>query len=61
MTETLMHSTCSHDRSDVLYAGKLVHNFSVAPYIEDGNSKAMQPSHTYQCLRCKENVTVSAR
>ena len=54
-----MKNACSHDYRDIRYIGKLVNNFSVAPYIQDGNAKAMQHGLTYQCLKCKDSISIA--
>jgi hypothetical protein len=60
MKDVLMKNPCSDDYRDIRYTGKLINNFSVAPYIEDGNPKAMQHGQTCQCLKCKDAITIPA-
>lgn len=52
---------CSHQWRDEETWRQLVGNVIVAPYIEAGNPKAMQPGHTYICGQCMETLRIPAR
>jgi hypothetical protein len=49
---------CSHAWRDAETWQQLVGNFIVAPYIEAGNPKAMQPGHTYYCGKCQQTLSI---
>jgi hypothetical protein len=49
---------CSHEWRDLDTWRQLVGNLIVAPYLEAGNPKAMQPGHTYICGNCKQTLCI---
>jgi hypothetical protein len=53
--------TCSHEWRDVATWRQLVDNHLVAPYIEAGNPRAMQPGHTYDCWKCEATLRIPAQ
>ena len=52
-------ASCSHDWRDEETIGRLVLNFRVAPYVQAGNPKAMQPGHRYRCQKCSARLRIS--
>jgi hypothetical protein len=49
---------CSHEWRDIKPWRQLVGNFLVAPDIEAGNPRAMQPRHTYICWKCEQTLPI---
>jgi hypothetical protein len=51
---------CSHEWRDHETWRQLVGNHLVAPYIEAGNPRAMQPGKTYYCWKCEQTLHITS-